>query len=58
MSDEIARMISECIDEGRDLNDWERNFLESISTAYETYGTLTERQAAVLEKIHNEKVEY
>ena len=46
---EHNQMIEECEERDSRLSDWERNFLDSVSS--QSY-SLTEKQAATLESIH------
>jgi hypothetical protein len=50
-------MIDACINEStKRLTKWEEGFLESISDQLERTGSLSERQAEILERIYTEKV--
>lgn len=39
----------------RPLTDWEERFVVSVSGALDLYGSLTEKQIKVLERIHRER---
>ncbi len=43
-------------DEGRDLSDWEKNFMESVTDQFISRGSLSEKQVEILERIYTEKV--
>jgi len=48
--------IDACINEHKKrLSKWEEEFLESISDQLDRSGTLSERQAEILERIYAEK---
>lgn len=47
--------VSAIEDVSEELNDWELNFIESISDKLDRRSNLTERQAEVLERIYAEK---
>lgn len=48
----IDAIIAEASDE---LSDWESEFVESVNTYLARKGTLTEKQAKILERIYAEK---
>ena len=56
---EYEEMIAEWIDlinhEGRNLTDWEKSFMESITDQFDRSGSLSERQREILERIYSEK---
>ena len=41
--------------EGRNLTDWEREFMLSISAQWNERGFITEKQSAILERIYTER---
>ena len=43
--------IDFCLDNLKELNDWEQGFIQSISRGLDKYGDLTEKQAAKLRSI-------
>ncbi len=48
--------IDACVNESKKrLSKWEEDFLESISDQLERTGSLSERQAEILERIYAEK---
>ena len=51
----IEHMITTIQEEGRNLTDWEENFIESIADQFETRGTVSDRQEEILERIYSEK---
>lgn len=55
--DELADMIERCINEGKNLSDWEKNqFLPSIQEQLDRTGHLSEKQQELLDRIYTEKV--
>lgn len=49
--------IDACVNESKKrLTKWEENFLESISDQLTRTGSLSDRQAEILERIYQEKV--
>lgn len=52
----ISQWITSVNDEGRNLTDWEKNFLESVTDHFEGGGNLSEKQQEILERIYVEKV--
>ncbi len=53
---EWSDLIERCLYESRGLNEWEYNFLESVSDQLTNRGTLSREQRAVLVRIDDEKV--
>jgi hypothetical protein len=51
--DEIGQMIEDCEKRSGKINDWELEFIDSISRSYAKYSSLTIRQQEMLEKIWN-----
>ena len=48
--------IDTILEEAEDkLNDWERNFIDSIDKGLERYGKLSQRQEEILERIYADK---
>ncbi len=48
--------IDACLDESKKrLTKWEEGFIESISDQLDRTGSLSERQAEILERIYSEK---
>jgi hypothetical protein len=54
--DELRDMASRCLEEGRNITDWETNFLTSISEQLDRIGSLSEKQQEILDRIYTEKV--
>jgi hypothetical protein len=55
--DELRDIIDRCINEGRNLSDWEKDqFLPSISEQLDRVGHLSEKQQEILDRIYTEKV--
>lgn len=50
-SDEVDQMIADCEKREAKLSDWERTFLDSISTLLRRGVSLTDKQKAKLEAI-------
>lgn len=53
---ELREQIERCLYESRGLNQWETEFLASISEQLDDQGSLTKRQIEILEKIEAEKL--
>lgn len=53
----IAHWIETVNEEGRNLTQWERSFMESIADQFERAGSLSDRQEEILERIYAEKTE-
>ena len=51
--DLIQQMLSYCEDT-LNLTNWEEDFIESIRDQFDERGSLSERQAEILEKIYSE----
>lgn len=51
----IDHLLSELEAPTRKLTDWELKFLESVRFQWETYGRLSDKQFAVLQRIYDEK---
>ena len=49
--DEIETLIEDCLNRYDKMNDWEREFMESIKDQYDDRGTLTETQEIKLNDI-------
>lgn len=52
----LEQWIEDVNSEGRNLSDWETNFMESITEQFGTRGGLSEKQEEILERIYAEKV--
>lgn len=52
----IKHWIDSINDEGRNLTDWEKRFMESITDQFELIGSLSQKQEEILERIYIEKV--
>ena len=50
------RLIDECLDCSERLTPWEEQFLESIQSSLEKFGSLTDKQRQTLSKIHEQRV--
>ena len=50
--DEVAGMIAQVADNSDQLNDWEREFIESISEQFDNRGSLSPKQKEILEKLY------
>lgn len=48
----IRYAIDYCADNFERLTEWENGFIESISEKFERYGSLSEKQEEILEKIY------
>lgn len=48
----VKHMIETTNDEGRNLTQWETDFMESITEQFEKHGRLSVNQVATLEKIY------
>jgi hypothetical protein len=51
----IEHMIRELAHPVKNLTDWETDFITSISDQFDTKGTLSDKQFAILERIYAEK---
>ena len=51
----LQHWISECLDHGRGLTDWEQHFVESLEGQFERSGSLSPKQQEILERIYAEK---
>jgi hypothetical protein len=51
----IERWITLVNEEGRGLNKWEQDFMESITDRFERSRFITDRQEEILERIYSEK---
>jgi uncharacterized membrane-anchored protein len=51
----IAHMIEMLKTPSQELTKWEEDFIESVTDQFERRGTLSDRQAEILEKIYAEK---
>ncbi len=51
----IAEWIDRINNEGRGLNDWEEHFMESVTGQFVGYGSISDRQEEILERIYAEK---
>jgi hypothetical protein len=49
----IKHMIDQCSDFTDRLTEWEAQFLESISDQFDRNGSLSDKQAAILEGIYD-----
>lgn len=49
--DDNEQMLKDCEDRESKLTDWERSFIDSLQRQWEVKGSLSPRQAEVLEKI-------
>lgn len=55
-SKHYAEWIDACLNESKKrLTKWEEDFLESVSDQLDRTGSLSERQAEILERIYAEK---
>lgn len=52
---EIGKMVDKIQNEGRNLTDWEKNFVQSCVNQYKRKGSLSERQVEILERIYVDK---
>lgn len=52
----IEDWIERICNEGRNLSDWERKFIDSISEQWDENAWLSARQEEILERIYVEKV--
>lgn len=51
----IAHMLAELETPAKSLSKWEEDFVESVSEQFERRGSLSDRQAEILERIYAEK---
>jgi hypothetical protein len=52
----LEQWIEDVNSEGRNLSEWETNFMESITEQFATRGGMSEKQEEILERIYCEKV--
>ena len=52
----IEDWIIRVIDEGLNLSQWEKDFVDSIQDQFDRSGHLSEKQIDILERIYTEKV--
>lgn len=52
---ETQRMLEDIELHGRDLTEWEENFVKSVRKQFDRKGTLSDRQIEILERIYAEK---
>jgi hypothetical protein len=55
-SDPVIKMMFEELEKADGLTPWEEKFIEDVQRAYGKYGSLTPKQQATLEKVHDDKV--
>lgn len=55
--DEAELIIDEINDSGVELTKWEEDFMESMESNLNIYGTLTDGQAETLRRIHEKCME-
>jgi hypothetical protein len=56
MNDEqVKQMVDTIQNEGRNLTEWEDNFVKSCITQYKRKGSLSERQVEIIERIYAQK---
>ena len=53
--DQVKRMVDTIQNEGRNLTEWEDNFIKSIVQQYKRKGSLSERQIEIVERIYANK---
>ena len=51
----VAHMLDALETPSKELTKWESDFVESVSGQFERCGSLSERQAEILERIYAEK---
>lgn len=51
MDEEAEQMLEDCVNRQSKMNEWECGFVQSLSEQIERGGTLTVKQAEILEKI-------
>ena len=52
----LRDLIDRSLNESRNLTDWEKQFLESISDQLDRRGCISDKQAEILDRIYTEKV--
>lgn len=52
---DIERMFEAIAVHGRDLTEWEDDFVKSVERQYSQRGSLTPKQAEILERIYSER---
>lgn len=53
----ITHMLECLASPSKELTKWEQDFVASITTQFETRGTLSDRQIEILDKIYSEKTD-
>lgn len=54
---EVVRdWIDRINDEGVNLSDWEKQFMESVTDQFGRRGTISDKQEEIVERIYTEKV--
>lgn len=54
-SDDLKAWVKACLEEGMGLTPWEETFVNDLDERLRRFGTLSERQAEILERIYSEK---
>jgi len=52
----IQDWLDRCLNEGRNLTQWEQDFIVSIADRLNRVGSLSEKQREILERIYTERV--
>ena len=51
----IKQRITEVQEQGKNLTNWEADFVDSIAEQFEERGSISDRQEEILERVHAEK---
>ena len=54
-TDQLKHMFDKIQDEGRDLTEWEENFIESCIRQFKAKGELSEKQIAIVDRIYTNR---